>query len=96
VIAAYLIAITWFGARFGKGQKGPKYYLLGGRTAPWWSISLSIVFRGTSTLTIVRTRRFRLRGISGSCNCFLAILVARIVISSACCCHTISGNCLQP
>ena len=55
VILAYLAGITWFGARFRKGQKSLRDYFLGGRNAPWWAISLSIVSAETSTLTIVGT-----------------------------------------
>ena len=55
VILAYLIGITWFGARFRDRQKSLRDYLLGGRTAPWWAIALSIVSAETSTLTIVGT-----------------------------------------
>ena len=43
IIAVYLVAITIFGARFRSGQKNLRDYFLGGRTAPWWAISLSIV-----------------------------------------------------
>src|SRR5690349_18034096 len=55
VILAYLAGITWFGARFRRNQKSLRDYLLGGRNAPWWAISLSIVSAETSTLTIVGT-----------------------------------------
>ena len=55
VILVYLVAITWFGARFRSGQKNLRDYFLGGRTAPWWAIALSIVSAETSTLTIVGT-----------------------------------------
>lgn len=55
VILAYLAGITWFGARFRSGQKSLRDYFLGGRTAPWWAIALSIVSAETSTLTIVGT-----------------------------------------
>src|SRR5690242_9776829 len=43
VIVTYLLAITWFGTRFRSGQKNLRDYFLGGRSAPWWAISLSIV-----------------------------------------------------
>jgi hypothetical protein len=43
------------GARFRSGQKNLRDYFLGGRTATWWAISLSIVSAETSTLTIVGT-----------------------------------------
>jgi len=55
IILIYLAGITWFGARFRGGQKNLRDYFLGGRTAPWWAISLSIVSAETSTLTIVGT-----------------------------------------
>ena len=55
VILIYLVAITWFGARFRTAQKSLKDYFLGGRSAPWWAISLSIISAETSTLTIVGT-----------------------------------------
>src|SRR6266436_4405781 len=81
VIAAYLIGITWFGARFGRGQKGLKDYLLGGRSAPWWAISLSIVSAETSTLTIVGTPALSFGGNMGFLQIVLGYLLARIVIS---------------
>ncbi len=55
VIVAYLAGVTWFGARFRKGQRSLKDYFLGGGTAPWWAIALSIVSAETSTLTIIGT-----------------------------------------
>ena len=69
MIAVYLIAITWFGARFRKSQRNLKDYFLGGRTAPWWAIALSIVSAETSTLTVIGTPRARRSpAISSSCN----------------------------
>ena len=53
VIALYLAGITWFGAQFRKSQNTLKDYFLGGKTAPWWAIALSIVAAETSTLTII-------------------------------------------
>jgi SSS family transporter len=81
VILAYLIAITWFGARFRSGQKNLKDYFLGGRTAPWWAISLSIVSAETSTLTIVGTPALAFTGNLGFLQIVLGYLLARIVIS---------------
>lgn len=81
VILAYLIAITWFGARFRSGQKNLRDYFLGGRTAPWWAISLSIVSAETSTLTIVGTPALAFTGNLGFLQIVLGYLLARIVIS---------------
>ncbi len=81
VILAYLAGITWFGARFRRGQKSLRDYFLGGRTAPWWAISLSIVSAETSTLTIVGTPALAFTGNLGFLQIVLGYLLARIVIS---------------
>ena len=81
VILVYLAGITWFGARFRSGQKSMRDYFLGGRTAPWWAISLSIVSAETSTLTIVGTPALAFGGNMGFLQIVLGYLLARIVIS---------------
>ena len=81
VILAYLVGITWFGAHFRSGQKTLRDYFLGGRTAPWWAIALSIVSAETSTLTIVGTPALAYRGNLGFLQIVLGYLFARIVIS---------------
>jgi SSS family solute:Na+ symporter len=82
VILVYLLGITWFGARFRRGQKSLRDYFLGGRTAPWWAISLSIVSAETSTLTIVGTPALAFAGNLGFLQIVLGYLLARIVISA--------------
>jgi SSS family solute:Na+ symporter len=81
VIIAYLIGITCFGAHFRSGQKSLRDYFLGGRTAPWWAISLSIVSAETSTLTIVGTPALAFKGDMGFLQIVIGYLLARIVIS---------------
>jgi SSS family solute:Na+ symporter len=81
VIVAYLAGITWFGSRFHSRQKSIKDYFLGGRTAPWWAIALSIVSAETSTLTIVGTPTLAFAGDLGFLQIVLGYLVARILIS---------------
>jgi SSS family solute:Na+ symporter len=81
IILAYLAGITWFGAHFGRGQKNLRDYFLGGRTAPWWAISLSIVSAETSTLTIVGTPALAYGGNLGFLQIVLGYLLARIAIS---------------
>src|ERR1700687_650751 len=81
VILAYLAGITWFGARFRRNQKNLRDYLLGGRTAPWWAISLSIVSAETSTLTIIGTPALAFTGNLGFLQIVFGYLLARIVIS---------------
>src|SRR5215469_15166985 len=81
VILAYLALITWFGARFRRGQKSLRDYVLGGRSAPWWAISLSIVSAETSTLTIVGTPALSFAGNLGFLQVVFGYLLARILIS---------------
>jgi SSS family transporter len=81
-IAIYLIAITWFGARFRKSQRSLKDYFLGGQAAPWWAIALSIVSAETSTLTVIGTPPLSFGGNFQFLQLVLGYLLARIVIST--------------
>ena len=81
LIVAYLIAVTAFGARFGKSQKTLRDYFLGGKQAPWWAISLSIVAAETSTLTIIGTPALAFSGNLGFLQVVIGYLLARVVIS---------------
>jgi SSS family transporter len=81
VILAYLIAITWFGARFRKGQTSLGDYFLGGRHAPWWAIALSIVSAETSTLTIVGTPGLSFAGNLGFLQLVFGYLLGRVAVS---------------
>lgn len=81
VILAYLIGITWFGARFRDSQKSLKDYFLGGRNTPWWAIGFSIVSAETSTLTVIGTPGISFRGDFGFLQVVFGYLVARVLIS---------------
>jgi len=81
VILVYLLGITWFGARFRKGQTTLKDYFLGGRNAPWWAIAFSIVSAETSTLTVIGTPALAFNGDFGFLQVVFGYLLARIVIS---------------
>ena len=81
VIIAYLAGVTWFGTRFKSGQRSLKDYFLGGRTAPWWAIGLSIVSAETSTLTIIGTPPLAYAGSYVFLQVVFGYLLARIVIS---------------
>ncbi|MFN7992344.1 MAG: sodium:solute symporter [Bryobacteraceae bacterium] len=81
IILVYLLGITWFGARFRKGQASLRDYFLGGRAAPWWAISLSIVSAETSTLTVIGTPGLSFSGNLGFLQVVFGYLLARIVIS---------------
>jgi SSS family transporter len=82
VIAAYLVGITWFGARFRGSQNSLKDYFLGGRRAPWWAISLSIVSAETSTLTVIGTPSLSFAGNFGFLQLVFGYLLARLVIAT--------------
>jgi solute:Na+ symporter, SSS family len=81
IIVAYLLGITWFGARFRHSHKNLTDYFLGGRSAPWWAIALSIVSAETSTLTIIGTPALSFTGNLGFLQVIFGYLLARIVIS---------------
>ena len=81
VIALYLAGITWFGASFRASQRSLKDYFLGGKTVPWWAISLSIVSAETSTLTVIGTPALSFQGNFGFLQLVLGYLLARVVIS---------------
>src|SRR5580693_10265853 len=64
IVIAYLLAVTALGVRFRRTKQAVAQstresvsldYFLGGRTAPWWALALSIVATETSTLTIIGT-----------------------------------------
>ncbi len=82
VIAAYLVGITWFGSRFRSSQNSLKDYFLGGKTAPWWAIALSIVSAETSTLTVIGTPSIAFQGNFGFLQLVMGYLLARVVIST--------------
>jgi solute:Na+ symporter, SSS family len=82
VIVAYLIGITWFGARFKESQKSLKDYFLGGRTTPWWAIAFSIVSAETSTLTVIGTPALSFAGNFGFLQVVFGYLLSRIIIAT--------------
>lgn len=82
VIVVYLIAITWFGARFRSSQKTLRDYFLGGHSAPWWAIALSIVSAETSTLTVIGTPALSFNGNFQFLQVVFGYLLARVLISA--------------
>src|SRR4051795_2175428 len=81
VILAYLVGITWFGARFRNSQKTLKDYFLGGRDAPWWAIAFSIVSAETSTLTVIGTPAIAFAGNFTFLQLIFGYLLGRIAIA---------------
>src|ERR1700690_2988144 len=80
IIFAYLIGITLFGIVLPPGQRPFRDYFLGGRTAPWWAIALSIVATETSTLTIIGTPALAFAGNLTFLQLVFGYMVGRVVI----------------
>ncbi len=80
IIVIYLIGVTLFGIAFRRGQSTVRDYFLGGRTAPWWALALSIVATETSTLTIIGTPALAFAGNMTFLQLVLGYLVGRVVI----------------
>jgi len=80
IIIAYLAGITLLGVFFRRGQRGLRDYFLGGRTAPWWALALSIVATETSTLTIIGTPALAFAGNLTFLQLVLGYLAGRVVI----------------
>jgi SSS family solute:Na+ symporter len=81
VVVTYLIAITLFGAHFGKSQHNLHDYFLGGHRLPWWAITFSVVSAETSILTIISTPGIAYASNMGFLQLVLGYLIARVFVS---------------
>src|SRR5207302_1296832 len=72
--------VTALGMRFRRGQQNATDYFLGGRTAPWWAIALSIVATETSTLTNIGTPAIAYGGNLTFLQLVFGYLIGRILI----------------
>src|SRR6202162_2884121 len=81
IIAVYLIGVTLFGIAFRRGQSTVRDYFLGGRTAPWWALALSIVATETSTLTIIGTPAVAYAGNMTFLQLVIGYLIGRVLIA---------------
>jgi solute:Na+ symporter, SSS family len=89
IVIAYLLAVTALGMRFRRPRKDiagsnrdsvSLDYFLGGRTAPWWALALSIVATETSTLTIIGTPAIAYGGNLTFLQLVIGYLIGRILI----------------
>jgi SSS family solute:Na+ symporter len=80
IVATYLTAVTLLGIAFRRGQRTVRDYFLGGRTASWWALALSIAATETSTLTIIGTPALAFAGNLTFLQLVLGYLVGRVVI----------------
>jgi SSS family transporter len=65
---------------FRRGQRNAGDYFLGGRTAPWWALALSIVATETSTLTIIGTPAIAYAGNLAFLQLVFGYLLGRLLV----------------
>src|SRR5271163_4066188 len=89
IVIAYLLAVTALGMRFRRTKKDIASsdresvsldYFLGGRSAPWWALALSIVATETSTLTIIGTPAISYAGNVAFLQLVFGYLLGRLLI----------------
>lgn len=91
IVIGYLLAVTALGMRFRRTKKNISAnkndrdsvsldYFLGGRTAPWWALALSIVATETSTLTIIGTPAIAYGGNLTFIQLVIGYLIGRVLI----------------
>ena len=80
IVIGYLAGVTLIGVYF-RQQANLKDYFLGGRTAPWWAISFSLVATETSTLTIIGAPAIAYGGSLVFLQLVVGYALARIIIA---------------
>jgi SSS family solute:Na+ symporter len=81
IVIAYLVGVTLLGLRFRQQQHNLQDYFLGGRSAPWWALSFSIVATETSTLTIIGTPAVAYSGNLTFLQLVFGYIVGRVLIT---------------
>jgi solute:Na+ symporter, SSS family len=81
IVIAYLLGVTALGLHFRRNQQSTTDYFLGGRTAPWWALALSIVATETSTLTIIGVPAISYAGNLTFLQLIFGYLIGRVAIS---------------
>ncbi len=81
IVVAYLLGITALGLYFRRNLHSTTDYFLGGRTAPWWALALSIVATETSTLTIIGVPAIAYSGNLTFLQLIFGYLIGRVLIS---------------
>jgi len=81
IVIVYLLGVTALGLHFRRGQRDIRDYFLGGRTAPWWALALSIVATETSTLTIIGTPAIAFSGNLAFLQLIFGYILGRILIT---------------
>jgi solute:Na+ symporter, SSS family len=81
IVIIYLLGVTALGLHFRRNQHTATDYFLGGRTAPWWALALSIVATETSTLTIIGVPAISYSGNLTFLQLIFGYVVGRVLIS---------------
>ncbi len=81
IVIVYLLGVTALGIYFRGKQHDVRDYFLGGRTAPWWALAISIVATETSTLTIIGTPALAYAGNMTFLQLVFGYLLGRFLIS---------------
>jgi len=81
IVIGYLLGVTLLGLRFRRQQRDAKDYFLGGKSAPWWALALSIVATETSTLTIIGTPAIAYAGNLTFLQLVFGYLIGRFLIT---------------
>jgi len=82
IVVVYLLGVTALGVYFRRTQHDVRDYFLGGRTAPWWALALSIVATETSTLTIIGTPAIAYAGNLTFIQWVFGYLLGRVLVSA--------------
>jgi SSS family transporter len=82
IVVVYLLGVTALGVYFRRKQHDVRDYFLGGRTAPWWALALSIVATETSTLTIIGIPAIAYAGNLTFIQWVFGYLLGRVLISA--------------
>src|SRR5580704_2936546 len=80
IVIAYLPGVTALVMGFRRGSQDARESFLGGRTAAWWALAVSIVATETSTLTIIGTPALAFAGNLTFLQFVFGYLVGRLVI----------------
>lgn len=82
IIAAYLLATTVLGARLAGRQATIRDFFLGGRSLPWWAVSVSIIATEISAVTFVAvpTISYAEQGNLTYLQLAIGAILARIII----------------
>ncbi|MGH7540726.1 MAG: sodium:solute symporter, partial [Gemmatimonadota bacterium] len=82
VLVVYLVGVTAWGARLGRGVRGGREYFLGDRDLPWGAVLLSVVATETSTLTFLSIPGVAYVGTVAFLQLALGYVVGRILVAA--------------